>query len=89
MQRSQDTHYHDRQFSILAKVRNQFHLEETFCIKTQKPILCRHPECIQVFSPNSTVISCEVKDIRSLAINQSEFTCNFFFFLGGIFNVSK
>ena len=38
-----DVHHHDRQFSILVKVRIQFHLAalEAIFIKTQQPILCR------------------------------------------------
>ena len=40
--------YHDRQFSILAKERTQFHLValEAIFIKTQQPILCRHKEFV-------------------------------------------
>ena len=41
-------HYHDRQFSILAKARTQFHLAalEAIFIKTQQPILCRQKEFV-------------------------------------------
>ena len=41
-------HYHDRQFSILAKARTQFHLVvlEAIFIKTQQPTLCRHKEFV-------------------------------------------
>ena len=41
-------HYHDRQFSILAKARTQFHLAalEAIFIKTQPPILCRQKEFV-------------------------------------------
>ena len=40
--------YHDRQFSILAKARTQFHLValESIFIKTQKPILCWQKEFV-------------------------------------------
>ena len=41
-------HYHDRQFSILAKARTQFHLAalEAIFIKTQQPILCRNKQFV-------------------------------------------
>ena len=41
-------HYHDRQFSILAKARTQFHLAalEAIFIKTEQPILCRQNEYV-------------------------------------------
>ena len=40
--------YHDRQFSILAKARTQFHLAflEAIFIKTQQQILCRQKEFV-------------------------------------------
>ena len=41
-------HYHDRQFSILAQARTQFHLAalEAIFIKTQQPILCGQKEFV-------------------------------------------
>ena len=41
-------HYHDQQFSVLAKARTQFHLTalEAIFIKTQQLILCRQKEFV-------------------------------------------
>ena len=41
-------HYHNQQFSILAKARTQFHLAalEAIFIKTQQPILCQQKEFV-------------------------------------------
>ena len=41
-------HYHDRQFSILAKAKTQFYLAvlKAIFIKTQQSILCRQKESV-------------------------------------------
>ena len=51
-------HYHERQFSILAKARAQFHLAalEAIFIETQQPILCWQKE-FHLLSSNFAIIN--------------------------------